>query len=80
MVLSLRLIRFSARSTNGEVSVPFRRRPPNLRGRTPRPQPKPLAPLRVSVVRYLNTAPLVWGLEHGRPRLRYRLNLSLIHI
>ena len=56
--------------------MPFRRRPPNLRGRAPRPQPKPLAPLRVSVVRYLNAAPLVWGLEHGRPRLRYRLNYT----
>lgn len=28
------------------------------------------------MVRYLNTAPLVWGLEHGRPRLRYRLNYT----
>ncbi|MGH9804934.1 MAG: menaquinone biosynthetic enzyme MqnA/MqnD family protein [Candidatus Acidiferrales bacterium] len=28
------------------------------------------------MVRYLNTAPLVWGLEHGRPRLRYRLSYT----
>jgi chorismate dehydratase len=33
--------------------------------------------LRVSVVRYLNTAPLIWGLEQGPLRERYRLNLTL---
>ena len=54
--------------------MPLRRRPPKLRGRPRRPEPLP--PLRVSVVRYLNTAPLVWGLEHGRPRLRYRLSYT----
>lgn len=55
--------------------MPQRRRPPpKFRGRPARPQPQ--GPLRVSVVRYLNTAPLVWGLEHGRPRLRYRLNYT----
>lgn len=57
--------------------MPHRRRPPPRLGRRPpRPQPKPAGPLRVSVVRYLNTAPLVWGLEHGRPRLRYRLSYT----
>ena len=54
--------------------MPFRRRPPARR--SPPRRPQPLAPLRVSVVRYLNTAPLVWGLEHGRPRLRYRLSYT----
>ena len=34
-------------------------------------------PLRVSVVRYLNTAPLIWGLERGPLKERYRLNLTL---
>jgi len=54
--------------------VPFRHRSPARR--PPPRRPRPLAPLRVSVVQYLNTAPLVWGLEHGRPRLRYRLNYT----
>jgi len=40
----------------------------------PRPPQRP-APLRVSVVRYLNTAPLVWGLEHD-PRKRYELSYA----
>src|SRR3990172_7205215 len=35
----------------------------------------PARPLRVSVVRYLNTAPLVWGLEHD-PRKRYELSYA----
>jgi chorismate dehydratase len=34
-------------------------------------------PLRVSVVRYLNTAPLIWGLEQEPLKARYRLNLTL---
>jgi len=36
-----------------------------------------LAPLRVSVVRYLNTAPLIWGLEQEPMKTRYRLHLAL---
>jgi chorismate dehydratase len=32
--------------------------------------------LRVSVVRYLNTAPLIWGLEREPLRKRYRLHLT----
>ena len=47
-----------------------RRRPP-FRPR----RPLPARPLRVSVVRYLNTAPLVWGLEHD-PRKRYELSYA----
>lgn len=35
--------------------------------------PRPRALPRVSVVQYLNTAPLVWGLQHGGRRERYRL-------
>lgn len=37
-----------------------------------RPAPRPL---RVSVVKYLNTAPLVWGLEH-KPTPRYQLSYA----
>lgn len=54
-----------------------------MRGRKPQPQGvvgrrpgRPPAPLRVSVVRYLNTAPLVWGLERGRARTRYQLSYT----
>jgi chorismate dehydratase len=31
----------------------------------------------LSVVRYLNTAPLIWGLERGPQRWRYQLNFTL---
>lgn len=41
-----------------------------------RPRP-PRAPLRVSVVRYVNTAPLVWGLERGSQRTRYQLSYTV---
>lgn len=41
-----------------------------------RPQPA-RAPLRVSVVRYLNTAPLVWGLERGPSRQRFELSYTV---
>jgi len=44
-----------------------RRRPPFRRSAPPR--------LRVSVVRYLNTAPLVWGLERAATR-RYQLSYA----
>ncbi|MGH9863279.1 MAG: menaquinone biosynthetic enzyme MqnA/MqnD family protein [Candidatus Acidiferrales bacterium] len=37
---------------------------------------RPPAPRRVSVVRYLNTAPLVWGLERGRAKTRYQLSYT----
>lgn len=52
----------------------MRKAPPQRRFRPARPS----APrtLRVSVVRYLNTAPLIWGLERGRPRQRYRLSFT----
>lgn len=41
------------------------------------PRPRRVArPLRVSVVKYLNTAPLIWGLERGRPR-RFQLNFTV---
>jgi len=40
----------------------------------PRP-PRPAGPLRVSVVQYLNTAPLVWGLERSRAK-RYELSYA----
>jgi len=40
----------------------------------PRP-PRPAGPLRVSVVQYLNTAPLVWGLERSRTK-RYELTYA----
>ncbi len=36
-----------------------------------------MAPLRVSVVKYLNTAPLVWGLEHGAAKARYQLSYTV---
>src|SRR3970040_1067504 len=50
-------------------------RPAGLR---PTPgRPKPLGPLRVSVVKYLNTAPLVWGLERGPLKGRYRLSYTV---
>jgi chorismate dehydratase len=38
---------------------------------------RPPRPLRLSVVRYLNTAPLIWGLERGPQRRRYRLSLTV---
>ena len=42
-----------------------------------RPPPlRPPAPLRVSVVRYLNTAPLVWGLERGSRKAGYVLSYA----
>lgn len=41
----------------------------------PRPLRRP-APLRVSVVRYLNTAPLVWGLEHAARKTGYELSYA----
>ncbi|MBI2955844.1 MAG: menaquinone biosynthesis protein [Acidobacteria bacterium] len=54
------------------------RRPGRPQRERPHPRPpKPLGPLRVSVVRYLNTAPLVWGLERGPARKRYRLHYTL---
>lgn len=34
-------------------------------------------PLRVSVVKYLNTAPLVWGLERRQAQARYRLSYTV---
>lgn len=40
----------------------------------PRGAPKPL---RVSVVGYLNTAPLVWGLERGPARHRFQLSYTV---
>ena len=52
------------------------RRPERPRGLRPRPA-GPAAPLRVSVVKYLNTAPLVWGLEHGPAKGRYRLTYTV---
>lgn len=39
-------------------------------------RPTPL-PLRVSVVRYLNTAPLVWGLGRGADAKRYQLSYAV---
>lgn len=46
-----------------------------------KPQPRfpssARALLRVSVVRYLNTAPLVWGLEHRKMRNRYQLSYTV---
>lgn len=48
------------------------------RFRPPVPRPRrPPGPLRLSVVRYLNTAPLIWGLERGPQRRRYRLSLTV---
>jgi len=52
------------------------RRPERPRGLRPDPA-SPVAPLRVSVVKYLNTAPLVWGLEHGAARSRYQLSYTV---
>jgi len=52
------------------------RRPQLPRGLRPRPA-GPAAPLRVSVVKYLNTAPLVWGLERGAAKSRYRLSYTV---
>ncbi len=43
---------------------------------SPQP-PKPSGPLRVSVVKYLNTAPLVWGLERGPLKGRYWLSYTV---
>ncbi len=55
-----------------------RRRP--VQGR-PRPGLRPArpagGPLRLSVVRYLNTAPLVWGLEHAATRGRYSMKFTV---
>jgi chorismate dehydratase len=34
-------------------------------------------PLRLSVVRYLNTAPLIWGLERGPQRKYYQLSFTV---
>ncbi len=36
-----------------------------------------MGPVRVSVVKYLNTAPLVWGLERGPLKGRYRLSYTV---
>jgi chorismate dehydratase len=52
------------------------RRTPPRRFR-PHAQPRASRPLRVSVVRYLNTAPLVYGLEHEPLRRRYRLTYTV---
>ena len=35
------------------------------------------APLRVAAVRYLNSAPLVWGLEHGPYRERFQVEYTV---
>lgn len=34
-------------------------------------------PLRVSVVKYLNTAPLIWGLQRAQPGQRFQLSFTL---
>ncbi len=36
-----------------------------------------MAKFRVSVVRYLNTAPLVWGMLHGREQGRFEMEFTL---
>ena len=46
------------------------RRPPSRPRRVPGPR-------RLSVVRYLNTAPLIWGLERGPQRRRYQLSFTV---
>ena len=52
---------------------------PKTRFQPSRPARRPSPPqlLRVSVVRYLNTAPLVWGLDRGPERKRYRLSFTV---
>ncbi|MFQ5723542.1 MAG: menaquinone biosynthetic enzyme MqnA/MqnD family protein [Terriglobia bacterium] len=37
----------------------------------------PQPPLRVSVVKYLNTAPLIWGLQRAQPGQRFHLNFTV---
>ena len=53
----------TARLTLDERDTAASPRAPRSRTATP----------NVSVVRYLNTAPLVWGVQHGEQRERYRL-------
>jgi chorismate dehydratase len=36
-----------------------------------------MAPLRLSVVRYLNTVPLIWGMLHGEQRSKFKLQLTV---
>ena len=36
-----------------------------------------MAPLRLSVVQYLNTVPLIWGMLHGEQRDKFNLQLTV---
>lgn len=36
-----------------------------------------MPPLRLSVVQYLNTVPLIWGMLHGRQKSKFELNLTV---
>src|SRR5579871_268233 len=36
-----------------------------------------MAALRLSVVQYLNTVPLIWGMLHGNQRHKFQLNLTV---
>ncbi|MGH9777894.1 MAG: hypothetical protein ACRD5I_05735, partial [Candidatus Acidiferrales bacterium] len=73
--------RFQRDKRRGPVSRPPKFRPLVSPPRAPsgpsgRPAALRTSPLRVSVVKYLNTAPLVWGLERGPLKGRYRLSYT----
>ena len=54
------------------LKLPRKARTPSARGKTPT-----LPKLRISVVQYLNTAPLVWSFTHGPLRGKYELSFTV---